>query len=303
MVDFTNPAAYAWYKEIIKKNMIGLGLGGWMADFGEYLPVDAELASGEDPALVHNRWPGIWARMNREAIAECGLEDQVFFFTRAGYTDTVRQSPMMWTGDQHVDWSADDGLPSVIPAMLSLAMSGCSVSHSDTGGYTTVMHIRRSRELLLRWEELNAFTPLYRFHEGNQPGNNVQFDGDDGLLSQLARTARWHRALKPYLISLTGEAARTGVPMVRPLFYHYDEAPAYTEKTEYLLGRDLLAAPILRPGEASREVYLPADEWVHLFTGQPYGGGTHLIEAPVGQPPVFLRRRSPWYDILTNIGR
>ena len=301
MIDFTNPAAYDWYKSIIKENMIGLGLGGWMADFGEYLPVDAVLFSGEDPALVHNRWPAIWAKMNREAIEECGVQDEVFFFTRAGFTGTIAETPMMWTGDQHVDWSADDGLPSVIPATLSLAMSGCGVTHSDVGGYTTVMHIRRSKELLLRWEEMNAFSPLMRFHEGNQPVNDVQFDADGELLAQLARTSAWHAALGPYLRSLVAEAERGGTPVMRPVFYHYDEPSAYTEKTEYLLGRDMLVAPVLKEGAASRRVYLPEDTWAHLFTGEEYGGGTFDIGAPVGRPSVFVRKHSAWFDTLISL--
>lgn len=167
MVDFTNPAAYDWYKNIIKENMIGLGMGGWMADFGEYLPTDCVLYSKEDPQILHNQWPALWAKMNYEAVKECGKENEVFFFTRAGFTDTIRYSPMMWNGDQHVDWSVDDGLPSVIPATLSLAMSGCGICHSDVGGYTTVMNMTRERELLLRWEEMNVFSPLMRTHEGN----------------------------------------------------------------------------------------------------------------------------------------
>ena len=302
MIDFTNPAAYAWYKEIIKTNMIGLGLGGWMADFGEYLPVDAVLHSGEDPALVHNRWPVIWARMNREAIEECGVQDDVFFFTRAGFAGTAAESPVMWTGDQHVDWSADDGLPSVIPAMLSLSMSGIGISHSDAGGYTTVMHMTRSKELLLRWEEACAFSPLYRFHEGNQPTRNVQFDADAELMMQLVKTSAWHGALGPYLRELEAEAVQNGTPVTRPLFYHYDEPPAYTEKTEYLLGRDLLVAPVLEEGVESRAVYLPRDRWVRLFTGEEYDGGTHEVQAPVGRPPVFIRKDSPWFENLISIG-
>ncbi len=301
MIDFTNPEAYAWYKDIIKNNLIGLGLGGWMADFGEYLPVDAVLYSGEDPAAVHNRWPAIWARMNREAIEECGVQDEVFFFTRAGFTGTAAASPMMWTGDQHVDWSADDGLPSVIPATLSLAMSGLAVTHSDVGGYTTVMHMRRTKELLLRWEEMNVFSPLMRFHEGNQPDNNVQFDGDGELLAQLKRTTLRRAALGPYLRALAAEAAERGIPVMRPLFYHYDEIPAYTEKTEYLLGRDLLVAPVLKEGAVSRAVYLPEDTWVRLGTGDIYGGGVFTVDAPVGQPPVFLRRDSEWFETLIDI--
>ena len=303
MIDFTNPAAYQWYKGLIKENMIGLGMDGWMADFGEYLPVDCALYSGDDPSVIHNQWPAIWARMNREAVAECGKEGEVFFFTRAGHTGTIRNSSMMWTGDQHVDWSVDDGLPSVIPATLSLAMSGYCITHSDAGGYTTIMHMRRSRELLLRWEEMNVFSPLLRTHEGNQPVNNVQFDSDEGLLQQLSKCARMHVVLKEYLMQCVSEAGRTGTPVMRPVFYHYDEEWAYREKTEYLLGRDILVAPVYKEGEVKRECYLPKDTWVHLFSGKEYSGGNVEVAAPIGEPPVFIRKDSNYFGELMDIAK
>lgn len=303
MVDFTNPEAYEWYKGLIKENMIGLGMGGWMADFGEYLPIDAVLYSGEDPATIHNQWPAIWAKMNQEAVAECGKEGQVFFFTRAGHTGTIAHSHMMWTGDQHVDWSIDDGLPAVIPATLSLAMSGYGIAHSDVGGYTTIMHMRRSKELLLRWEEMNVFSPLFRTHEGNQPVNNVQFDDDEELLAQLAKCGRMHVALKDYLKGLVAEEISDGTPVMRPLFYHYDEAEAYTEKTEYLLGRDLLVAPVYEEGAKSRTIYLPSDGWVNIFDGKEYAGGHMIVEAPIGKPPVFVRKDSKDYEALMQVAQ
>ncbi len=301
MIDFTNPDAYDWYKNLIKENMIGLGMSGWMADFGEYLPLDAVLYSGEDPAVIHNQWPAIWAKMNREAIKECGKEDEVFFFTRAGHTGTIQNSTMMWTGDQHVDWSVDDGLLAVIPATLSLAMSGFCITHSDIGGYTTIMQMTRSKELLMRWEEMNVFSPLYRSHEGNQPARNVQFDADEELLSHLAQMAKIHVRLKPYLKELVAETEAHGTPVMRPLFYHYEESMAYTEKTEYLLGRDMLVCPVYQEGAASRSCYLPEDTWVHLFTGQEYTGGVHEIDAPIGQPPVFVRKSSERFTELRGI--
>ena len=303
MIDLTNPEAYEWYKTVIKENMIDLGMGGWMADFGEYLPTDAVLYSGADPALEHNRWPAVWARLNREAIEERGVQDEVFFFTRAGYTETVKYSPMMWTGDQHVDWSLDDGLASAIPATLSLGMSGCGITHSDVGGYTTVMHMIRPKELLLRWMEMNAFTPLMRFHEGNQPSRNAQFDSDGELLEHLALSSGWHAALKGYLQSLVQETEQAGIPVMRPLFYHYDEPEAYTKRTEYLLGRDVLVAPVVREGGRTRTTYLPRDEWIHMFTGREYSGGEYIVDAPLGQPPVFIRKNSPWLNEIRKAGQ
>ena len=298
MIDFTNPSAYEWYKNLIKENMIGIGMGGWMADFGEYLPTDCVLFSGEDPAVIHNQWPAIWARMNREAIEETGKLGEVFFFTRAGHTGTIANSTMMWTGDQHVDWSLDDGLIATVPASLSLAMSGYPAAHSDAGGYTTIMHMTRTKELLMRWEEMNAFTPLLRTHEGNQPSRDVQFDDDEELLRQMSVSSRRHAALKPYLESVEKEMTEKGTPVMRPLFYHYDEPEAYTEKTEYLLGRDLLVAPVYLPKQTGRSVFFPNDTWVHLFDGEIYHGGTCRVEAPIGQPAVFVRRDSPFFEQL-----
>lgn len=302
MVDFTNPDAYEWYKGLIKNNMIGIGLSGWMADFGEYLPVDCVLHSGEDPYEMHNRWPAIWAKLNNEAIAEAGKEGEVFFFTRAGHTETIKYSHLMWNGDQHVDWSLDDGIAAVVPATLSLAMSGYGMAHSDVGGYTTMKkRLSRDKELLLRWEEMNAFSPLYRFHEGNQPVMNVQFDGDEELYNQLEKFTNTHVRLKGYIKELVDENVNKGTPVMRPLFYHYDEPRAYTESLEYLLGRDILVAPVIDKGATTKTVYLPEDEWVHLYSGKEFDGGMVIVGAPVGEPPVFIRKDSERFNELMSL--
>lgn len=290
MIDFTNPEAFAWYKELIKKNLIGIGMSGWMADFGEYLPTDAVLFSQQDPYQIHNEWPALWAKLNQEAIAECGRQEEIFFFTRSGYTGTITNSPMMWTGDQHVDWSKDDGIPSVIPASLSLSMQGCGISHSDIGGYTTILNMTRREELLMRWEEMNVFSPLMRTHEGNQPIKNVQYDSSPALLAHMKKCVDMHVCLKKYLQECVSETAYKGTPVMRPLFYHYEEAKAFTEESEYLLGRNILCAPVIIEKAVSRQVYLPHDTWIHVWSGKEYDGGTYIIDAPIGQPPVFIRK-------------
>ena len=306
MVDLTNPEAYEWYKDIIKKNMIGIGMGGWMADFGEYLPTDAVLYSGEDPNVLHNQWPAIWARLNREAIDEAGVADDVFFFTRAGHTETIKYSTLMWTGDQHVDWSVDDGLISTVTATLALAMSGYGITHSDVGGYTTIMKMTRTKELLMRWEEMNAFTPVFRGHEGNQPGKDVQFDDEKELLDHLAKFTDIHAGLAPYIKGLVRELSEHGTPVMRPLFYHSDDEALMTERMEYMLGRDVLVAPVYIEGATTRDVLFPKDRWIHLFTGETYDTRVDnsqrvTVDAPIGCPPVFVRKDSPMRDELLNI--
>jgi alpha-glucosidase len=301
IVDFTNPAAAAWYKGVIKKNLIDFGLSGWMADFGEYLPHDVSLHDGTSGMEAHNAWPAFWARINREAVEEAGRLGDILYFMRAGFTGSQKECPLLWAGDQNVDWSVDDGLPSVIPAALSAAVCGCGLHHSDIGGYTTLFGMKRTKELHQRWAELAAFTVLMRGHEGNRPGDNWQFDSDEETLDHLARMGRVHAALKPYLQDAAALNAREGVPVQRPLFLHYENEPDLWDiQDEYLLGRDLLVAPVLEPGAVSRSVRLPDDRWKHLWTGREYGGGTFGIEAPIGQPPVFYRPASSFAPLFAS---
>ena len=292
MVDLTNPEAYEWLKGIIKTNMIEFGLSGWMADFGEYLPTDCVLYSGENAELVHNTWPARWAKLNREAVEESGKLGEIMFFTRAGNTGTPRYSTMMWNGDNHVDFSLDNGLPSVIPAMLSLTCSGFGLSHSDIAGYTTFGPLRRSKELYMRWCEMNAFSLLLRSHEGNNPDLNAQFDASEEVLDHHAKMSRIHKLLKPYIKECVKYNAENGVGVIRPLFFYYDEEKAYAESYEYLLGRDILVAPVIKKGAELRQVYLPEDDWIELSTGRELKGGLYVVEAPIGKIPVFYRKNA-----------
>jgi alpha-glucosidase len=297
--DFTNPAAYAWYKQALRRNMVDFGLAGWMADFGEYLPSDTVLHDGRPAMLAHNEWPAIWARLNHEMLVEAGMQHEILFFMRAGFTGSQRWCPLMWAGDQNTDWSEDDGLPSVIPAALSLAMCGHGLHHSDIGGYTSLYGMKRSKELLLRWTEFAAFTPVMRGHEGNRPKDNWQLDDDDETLAGLARMGRVYVALKPYRKAIVTECSRKGIPVMRPLFMHYEsDAATWTIKDQYLLGRDLLVAPVVTEAATGRQVHLPDDRWVHFWTGAVYAGGDHLLAAPLGLPPVFWRADSAWSTVF-----
>lgn len=290
MVDLTNPQAYEWIKNIIKKNMIEFGLSGWMADFGEYLPTDCVLYSGEEAELVHNMWPSLWAKVNREALEETGKLGEIMFFTRSGYSATPKYSVMMWNGDNHPDFSRDFGLPSITPASLSLSVCGFGLVHSDIGGYTTILNLRRNMELYKRWFEMNTFSVLMRGHEGLNPELNVQFDRDDDILDFCSRMSRIHASLKPYLKEAVKKNAEEGVGVQRPLFFYYDEKEAYNNGYEYLLGRDILVAPVCRPKMRRMKVYLPNDEWIHLWSGKEFNGGTYEVDCPLGETPVFVRK-------------
>ncbi len=303
MLDLTNSETRTWIKGIIKTNLIDDGLSGWMADFGEWAPPQGvKLASGANPEHHHNAYPVEWARLNYEAIVEAGKEYENVFFVRAGYSGTSRWAPIVWAGDQLVNWSLDDGLATVIPAALSLGYCGVGVSHSDIGGYTTVAWVKRSKELFQRWAELAAFTPVFRTHEGNRPDANWQFHSDSETLSHFARMAKIHSHIAPYVKVLLNEYQNTGMPLMRHMALHCEnDSIAAAQKYQYFYGKDLLVAPVYRRGKKEWKVYVPAGRWVHVWSEREFAEGWHTVPAPIGEPPVFWNAESAFAQLFRTI--
>ncbi|WP_312222789.1 alpha-glucosidase [Rhizobium rhizoryzae] len=305
VVDFTNPDAADWFaEEVIGKNMLDFGLSGWMADFGEYLPIDVKLSNGVDAKLMHNAWPTLWAEVNAKAVASRGKTGEALFFMRAGFTGVQAHCPLLWGGDQSVDFTRHDGLVTVICGALSSGLLGNAYHHSDIGGYTSLFGNVRTAELIMRWAEMAAFTPVMRSHEGNRPKDNLQIDQDAEVLAHFARMTSIYVHLAPYLRELSEEAASTGLPVQRPLFLHHEnDRNTYAIQDAYLYGRDLLVAPVWQAGQAEREVYLPQGEtWVHVWSGKTYAGGeTVAVPAPLGQPPVFYRQGATRETLFQSI--
>ncbi|XP_067683148.1 sulfoquinovosidase-like isoform X2 [Haliotis asinina] len=308
-IDLTNPEAFEWYKnEILIKNVINFGFGGWMADFGEYTPAYATLHNGT-ATMRHNEWPTLWARMNREALQETGTEGDIVFFMRAGFTGTGNYSVMMWAGDQNVDFSYADGLASTIPAALSMGITSHGLTHFDIGGYTTsaAMGLVRTEERLLRGAEHAVFGPMFRTHEGNQPTANVQFYSNKWITVKMARLCQMFTLLKNYSKNVVHVTSQTGIPAQRPLLLNYeDDVNTYDVTYQYMYGDDLLVAPVFLANQTQWDVYLPNDpnsNWIFLWTGKEYAGSqTVKVNAAVGQPPVFYRKISPYSAVFQQIG-
>jgi len=237
-----------------------------------------------------------------QLLEEVGREEDVVFFMRSGFTRSPRYSTLFWLGDQLVSWDESDGLKSAVTGLLTGGLSGYSLNHSDIGGYTTIdnplQNYHRSPELLRRWTELAAFTPVFRTHEGNIPERNAQVYSDEESLTHFARMAKVYRAWAPYRRQLVDEAAETGHPVVRHLFLHYpeDETVRRLRHEEFLVGNELLVTPVLDPGVEEVRVYLPAGQWIHIWSDREYGDerrGTWVtVEAPMGRPAVFHKKGS-----------
>ncbi len=267
MIDLSNPEAFEYTKKIITENYINIGVKGWMADFGEYLPHDSVLHTG-NAHDAHNIWPVLWARCNREAIIESGKDD-IFFFSRSGYAEIAKYSPILWNGDQHTDYSADYGMASVLPATLSLAMSGTPLCHSDIAGFITFGNLVRDKDLWIRWLQMSAFSPLMRSHATPRPDANVQFDYDKEIVQETALFTNIHKLLAPYLKYLIDTEASIGIPVMRPIFYNYpQEQVAYDNDFCYMLGADLFVAPSFDTLAKKREIALPQGDWICLLSGK-----------------------------------
>ena len=296
MLDLTNPEAVSYIKEVlIGQNMLDIGVSGWMADFGEYLPVDCVLHDG-DPAKLHNQWPVLWAKVNREAIEERGAKD-AFFFTRSGYLGIQSYAPAMWNGDQHTDYTKDYGLPCVMPASFSLGFSGVTMVHCDIGGFFSFGKMKRDSELFTRWMEMGAFSLLMRSHESIRPWANAQFDAEN-VTEHTVRLTKIHSALRPYIAKCVKEAGE-GVPAIRPDFWESVDYSKSRDAYSYFLGDDLFVCPVIKSGAKKRKVFLPEGEWIGFWNGERYKGGKkYTVPAPLGQIPVFYRKGSRFAELF-----
>lgn len=283
--DLTNPAARAYVRAAFEA-MVALGMDGWMLDFGEWNPLDAVLSDGSDPRAFHNRFPVEWQRVCREALDAARPDGDYAFFARSGWTGSQGVAQIHWAGDQEASWSLTDGLPTVVPALLNLGLAGQPHVTHDVAGFSGGPS---TKELFMRWTELGAFTPIFRTHEGNDRLNNWSWDRDAETTAHFRRFARIHEALAPLFRRLADDAQRSSAPIVRHLMLQFPEDPqTWGLSDEFLLGEALLVAPVTTEGARSRQVYLPAGTWFHVWTGATFEGpATVEVDAPLGQPPVF----------------
>jgi len=312
LIDLSNPGARTWIKGVMKDELIANGFYGWMHDFAEALPFDAVLASGEAASSYHNQYMVEWVKLGREAVQEAGMEGEIVFFNRAGYTKSPAYTTLFWEGDQMVTWDEHDGFKSAIKGLISGGLSGMSINHSDIGGYTSIGYnleqllgpigldnwiswiglYRREKSLLLRWMEANAFTAVYRTHEGLGPKDNAQFYSDEDSYAQFSRFAKVYKALASYRKTLMNEAYEKGYPLVRHMMLHFPDDPNMIDlKYQWMLGSELLVAPVTNKHDNHVRLYVPSGKWVHVWSKEVYGnlesGDWVEVEAPIGKPAVF----------------
>ena len=285
--DLSNPDTQEYIKAHLRVAVDEVGLDGWMADFAEWLPIDADIHEG-DARAFHNRYPEAWQRLTREVMDELRPDGDWLMFARSGWTGVHSVAMVHWAGDQEADWLHGDGLPTVVPALLNMGLSGQPFVTHDIAGFSGGPS---TPELYWRWTELGAFTPYMRTHDGNERDENHRWDADEETTAHFRRMAGVHALLQPELEALAAEAEETGLPMVRHLMLEYPEdGVTWGISDQFLLGPELLVAPVVEEGATSREVYFPEGDWFNVWDGNKVTGpGWRTVDGPVGAPPVYAR--------------
>jgi alpha-D-xyloside xylohydrolase len=211
---------------------------------------------------------------------------------RSSFSGVQSLQPAVWPGDQRANWSATQGLPATISAGLSWGISGAPFWGSDIGGYLDGgLPQAQQEELWMRWLEFGAFSPIMRDQLGNRGYGAIYLWSNVRTETAFRFYAQLHQSLFPYLYAAARTAHLTGFPIMRHLFLAYPRDPkVYGLNDEYLLGPDLLVAPVITPGAITRQVYLPTGTWVDYWTGAILAGGrTVSAPAPLNRIPVFVR--------------
>jgi alpha-glucosidase (family GH31 glycosyl hydrolase) len=287
--DFTAQAGRDRYAELLDE-AVAVGYDGWMEDFGEYTPLDSVTTSGVPGTSAHNPYPTDYHCAAYAAVK--GAAHPVVRFQRSGWTGSAPCAQVVWGGDPTTDFGFD-GLRSAVTQALSAGASGIGIWGSDIGGFFALGGNSLSPELLTRWVQLGAVSPVMRTQANgvavpSRPRPQVL---DPDQIDNWRRYTKLHTQLYPYLRAALATYRKTGLPIMRQLGLVYpDDARAAATTDEFLFGPDLLAAPVLYAFQTSRDVYLPRGRWIDLWRSAAYVVGTGSIH--LRKPKVLKGRRS-----------
>ncbi len=293
-LDLTGPDASRWVQRHLFDPAYALGFDGWMADFGEYLPGSSQMADGSTGWETHNRYPLLWQAIHRNFWEEKRPDGDYVFFVRSGWIGTQALAPVFWGGDSDTDFEEADGLPTVIPELLSAQIAGFFYWATDIAGYMTFGLTHPSNRLLFwRWAELAALLPVMRTHHGTARPRNWNFRKDAPTLELYGRYSRLHTALYPYFHHLATVSSRLGHPLVRALYLQFPDDPVtWTLDQQFCLGDLLLAAPVTHAA-LRHTFYLPAGRWRCWWTGAVAAGGQNVTaDVPADRLPLYIRHDS-----------
>ncbi len=283
LIDFSNPDARRWWQER-NSFLLDLGVDVLKCDFGEGLPDDAVMWDQRSGRRWRNLYPLVYNATVAGAMEAHGRPGMLW--SRSGWAGSQRY-PAQWGGDPEVSVA---GLASQLRAGINWGLSAPGLWGKDIGGF---YGDGPSSELYIRWAQIGCLSPLARFH-GLGPREPWAFG--ERALGIVRSFIELRYRLLPYLWSATCEAARWGLPVIRPLAMEAPDDPLlWRVEHEYLLGPDLLVVAVLSESAEPVEttVVLPPGEWADFWTGEVHQGpGRLTLEVPLERIPLFVRAGS-----------
>lgn len=300
VVDFTDDKAVGWWHDQVVATVRAEGNTSFKPDFAEEIPPTAVTADGRTGWEIRNEYAVRYQRATYDALRDVLADEEIAMFCRSG-TAGAQRYPCHWVGDTPSTWS---GLASALRAQLSLSLSGFGLVASDIGGFYTpdaFVHTAEAfeamdpssyvadvePELFTRWTQLGAFSPVMRFHG---TGRREPWAYPSPYGDVAVEACRVRAALRDYLKAAADEAASTGTPMMRPMVLAFpDDRAAQDAQLQYLLGPDILVAPVLESGGRGR-VYVPEGRWRPLMgLAELDTPGWRELQVPLAAYPVWRR--------------
>jgi alpha-D-xyloside xylohydrolase len=321
-VDFTSVSARQWFigqlQDLLLQSQVlthsgarESAIGGFKTDDGEtqnssqppnvYIPITAAYADGRSGAEMRNAYCFEYQKCVSGVLGMNGI-----LFARSGFVG-CQGFPGHWPGDNEPNFGTN-GLPSVIVAGLSAAMSGYTIWGHDIGGYQNSNFGASSgdrADLFMRWSQFACFSPIMQMHRQvhSQRRQDLQTGHAEDLrqypwgygeeaLKNYQFFASLHTRLFPYIYTYAKESSVTGLPIMRPLVLLSQTDPnTFGVEHAYHFGNEFLVAPIVALNADRRQVYLPAGNWFDFWTGTRHGGGQTITwqSQNRAQFPVFVR--------------
>lgn len=282
IVDFTNPAARAWFGDKLRA-LLEMGVDCFKTDFGERIPTDVVYHDGSDPAQMHNYYSFLYNQTVFEILRKTRGEGDAVVFARSA-TAGGQRFPAHWGGDCETTFEA---MAESLRGGLSLCLSGFGFWSHDIGGFMGTP----SAEVYKRWIAFGLLSSHSRLH-GNE-SYRVPWLFDEEAVEVLRHFTKLKSRLMPYLYAKAREASLTGVPVMRAMLLEFPDDPTcdYLDR-QYMLGESLLVAPVFS-GAGAVTYYLPAGRWTNFFTGEVVEGPRWRQETHTFMSlPLFVRPKS-----------
>lgn len=294
--DFSDERVRSWWTDKRRYLVEEMGIDGFKTDGGEHAwGEELRYADGTFGAESNNRFPNLYARAFHELFDRVGVDGVTF--SRSGHAG-AGAFPAHWAGDEESTW---EGYRASITAGLTAGASGIFLWSWDHGGFSGPLP---SAELYLRTAAMACFSPLMQYHSefnghrvpsrDRTPWNVAEQAGEPAVVDIYRNLTELRERLVPYLADQAQRSVDGAKPLMRALFFDYPGDEAIWEfPSQYLLGDDLLVAPVTHEGADTWQVYLPAGDWVDVWSGAAVAGATFVDRpTPIGVIPVYCRREA-----------